>query len=54
MPHMAPYRTLTFGQGFKIPDIRLCDRSEKMLNKALQTGLSVIVDEGSIEDALTR
>lgn len=38
----------------KIRDIRVRDRSEKILNKALQSGLGVTMDEGSIEDILTK
>lgn len=38
----------------KIPDIRVRERSERILNKALQSGLGVTMDEGSIEQTLTK
>jgi len=38
----------------KIPDVRLRDRAEKILNKAVEAGLGVTMDAGSIEDTINK
>jgi integrase len=38
----------------KIPDIRVRDRAEKVLNKAVEAGLGMTMDAGSIEETITK
>jgi integrase len=38
----------------KIPDVRVRDRAEKILNKAVVAGLGVTMDAGSIEDTINK
>jgi integrase len=38
----------------KIPDIRVRDRAEKVLNKAVEAGLGMTMDAGSVEETITK
>jgi len=38
----------------KIPDVRVRDRAEKVLNKAVEAGLGMTMDAGSIEETITK
>ncbi|MGA1123667.1 MAG: tyrosine-type recombinase/integrase [Chthoniobacterales bacterium] len=38
----------------KIPDVRVRDRAEKILNKAVEIGLGATMDAGSIEETITK
>jgi integrase len=38
----------------KIPDLRVRDRAEKVLNKAVEAGLGMTMDAGSIEETITK
>lgn len=38
----------------KIPDVRVRDRAEKILNRAVEAGLGATMDAGSIEDTVTK
>lgn len=38
----------------KIPDIRVRDRAERVLNKAVEAGLGMTMDAGSVEETITK